>query len=152
MAHHHDQHIPRGVLLAAAGLIVFAIAIAGLTRHGLISRIDSAAPAQTVMSRDLVFVDRQVGGITVLSAASGETLAVIEPGDDGFLRGVLRGLVRERRHRGLGPEKPFRLLRQSDGRLTLVDLATDRRIELVSFGPTNVEAFARFLPTEEQRS
>ena len=152
MAHLHDQQVPRGALIAAAALMLVAIAAAGLTRQGLIARTDPVAPAQIVLSRDLVFVDRRDGGIAVLAAGSGETLELIAPGSDGFVRGVLRGLVRERRQHGFGSEKPFRLLRQSDGRLTLVDLATQRRIELVSFGPTNVKAFARFLPSGEKSS
>ncbi len=151
MAHHHDQHIPRGALIAAAAVVVFAIALAALARQGVIARSEPGAAA-VVEYRDLLFTDRADGGIAVQAATSGATVAVIAPGGDSFLRGVLRGLVRERRQRGLTAEQPFRLLRQGDGRLTLVDLATERRIELVSFGPTNTQAFARFLEIPEDRS
>ncbi len=151
MAHHHDQQVPRGALIAAAALILLAIALAALSRQGFIGRADSLS-APTVVSRDLVFLDRKDGGILVLAAETGETVQSIEPGTNGFLRGVLRGLARERRLGGFDTHKPFRLLRQGDGRLTLVDLATDRHIELVSFGPTNARAFARFLTASEEKS
>ena len=151
MAHHHDQPVPRRALIAAAALILFSIAAVALARQGLLGPAEVAQDTP-VESRDLLFVDRPGGGITVLSAATGETVAVIGSGADGFLRGVMRGLARERRQHGFDAEQPFRLLRQSDGRLTLVDLATERRIELISFGPTNAKAFARFLPSWRQNS
>lgn len=151
MARHHDQQVPRGALIAAAVLIVLAIALAAFARQGLIGRADDLS-APTVEFRDLVFLDRKDGGILVLAADTGETVQAIEPGTNGFLRGVLRGLARERRLGGFDTEKPFRLLRQGDGRLTLLDLATQRHIELVSFGPTNAKAFARFLINGEGKS
>ena len=151
MAHHHDQHVPRGALIAAAGLILFAISAAALARQGLIGPAESAS-TPTVEFRDLLFLDRPDGGVTVLAADTGETVQAIEPGTHGFLRGVLRGLVRERRQGGFDSAEPFRLLRRSDGRLTLHDLATGRQIELVSFGPTNARAFARFLISSEAKS
>lgn len=151
MAHHHDQKVPRAVLFAAAALILLSIALAALSRQGLIVRGEEPA-APTVASRDLVFLDRPDGGIQVLAAETGETVQTLAPGSNGFLRGVLRGLVRERRLGGFEMNRPFRLRRHDDGRLTLIDLATERRIELVSFGPTNARAFARFLAGGEGES
>ena len=72
-------------------------------------------------------------------------LAVLAPGTNGFARGVLRGLARERRRSDIGMEPPFRLARWSDGRLTLEDPTTGRRIELGAFGPTNAEVFAALM-------
>jgi putative photosynthetic complex assembly protein len=66
-------------------------------------------------------------------------------GEQGFLRGALRALSRERRARGLGPEQPFQLIARPDGRLTLVDPVTDQRIDLESFGPINAGKFASLL-------
>ena len=58
----------------------------------------------------------------------------------------MRSLVRERKRQGLGPETPFQLLARADGRLTLLDPSTGRRIDLESFGPTNSAVFQRLLP------
>jgi putative photosynthetic complex assembly protein len=66
-------------------------------------------------------------------------------GEQGFLRGALRALSRERRARGLGSEQPFQLVARPDGRLTLIDPVTDQRIDLESFGPTNAGKFASLL-------
>ena len=43
------------------------------------------------------------------------------------------------------PVRPFRLTRWSDGRLSLDDPATGRRIELDAFGPTNTAVFAHLM-------
>jgi len=70
---------------------------------------------------------------------------VVAPGTNGFLRGTLRGLARERKRQGIGPEAPFRLTAHDDGRLTLADPATGRRVDLESFGPTNAAVFSQLL-------
>jgi putative photosynthetic complex assembly protein len=45
----------------------------------------------------------------------------------------------------MGSEAPFELIAQADGRLTLHDPATGKRVELESFGPTNAANFSRLL-------
>jgi putative photosynthetic complex assembly protein len=76
-------------------------------------------------------------------------VAVLAPGTNGFIRGVLRGLARDRRSRGISQEPAFRLAQWPDGRLSLEDLATGKRIELGSFGATNRAAFAQILASDE---
>ena len=63
-------------------------------------------------------------------------------GEQGFLRGVLRSLMRERRRSGLDLRAPLALLARPDGRLTLSDPSTGQRIDLESFGPSNLAVFA----------
>ena len=60
-------------------------------------------------------------------------------------RGTLRGLARERKRVGGGPEQAFELIAHADGRLTLRDPVTARRIDLASFGPINASGFAELL-------
>jgi putative photosynthetic complex assembly protein len=55
----------------------------------------------------------------------------------------LRTLSRERMRRGLGSGPAFELIGHTDGRLTLNDPATGVRIDLESFGPTNMSSFAQ---------
>jgi len=88
----------------------------------------------------------------VYAASGGDVVEVLEPGTNGFVRGVLRGLARDRKLRGIGPQPPFELTRWTDGRLSLTDTATGREIELDAFGPTNVGAFARLLTAAEGNS
>ena len=51
----------------------------------------------------------------------------------------------ERKRQGIDDVIPFTLIGRADGRLTLLDTATGRRVDLASFGPTNAAVFARIL-------
>jgi len=104
---------------------------------------DQKAAAPT-MQRSLVFQDHQDGGVRVEDGVTGETLTVLH-GEQGFVRGALRALTRERYSRGIGSAAPFELIARVDGRVTLFDPSTGQRVDLESFGPTNVAEFARFL-------
>lgn len=141
--------IPRRALLAGGLALVGTVLAIGAAR---LSGLDTTEPdAVTVVERTLRFVDRPDGGIAVVDARSGRTLDVMQ-GEQGFLRGTLRGMARERRRSGLDDSTPLSLLARADGRLTLVDPATGRRIDLESFGPTNAAVFARWIapPTAQE--
>lgn len=133
---------PRWVLFCAGGLIAFSLIAVGLVRLTGNGPDQRAAAAQA--ERALRFEDRPDGGISVIDGRSGAMLAVLQ-GEQGFVRGALRALTRERHARGIGSEQPFQLIARTDGRLTLSDPATGSRVDLESFGPTNAGAFARFL-------
>jgi len=132
-------------LAAMAALVLSALIGASAVRLAGVSAVQQA-DAATLSTRQLRFEDRPDGGIAVLDAPSGQVLSTVAPGSNGFLRSTMRGLVRERKRQGLGPETPFELLGRADGRLTLVDPGTGRRIDLESFGSTNSAVFAGLLP------
>lgn len=141
-----DYRIPRGVLLGAAALIGFALVSTTAARvSGTGTAEVPAAAGPPAASLDLRFEDRADGGVTVRDAGSGEIVDVLSPGTNGFVRGVMRALARERRAHEIGPSPAFRLSSFEDGRLSLEDPTTGRRIELTAFGPTNRDAFARLL-------
>ncbi|MBL8672024.1 MAG: hypothetical protein JNK11_15295 [Alphaproteobacteria bacterium] len=145
--HFSDRPFPRGALIGAAALIGFALTAAAVGRAagvGTTSLPD--APEQS--ARDLRFADRDDGAVAVYEATSGSLVAVIEPGTNGFARGVLRGLARERKRQDIEAAPPFRLTRWADGRLSIEDPQTGRRIDLGAFGPTNIETFARLMAAE----
>lgn len=129
-----------GALVLVSVLGVAAVRLSGTSPQ-------QQADASTLVTRQLRFEDGADGSIAVRDANSGALLDTIAPGTNGFLRSAMRGLVRERKRQGQGPEQPFQLLGRADGRLTLVDPGTGRRIDLESFGPTNAAVFARLLPT-----
>ena len=134
--------VPREVLIFAAFLI--AITIAGSLAARLSGFGRSAPPAaQAVQSLTLRFDDQQDGAVVVRRAGDGAAIYRMAPETNGFMRGTLRGLVRERRLSGLGDEAPFVLTHWNDGRLSLDDPATGRSISLEAFGETNAGAFAQ---------
>ena len=134
--------VPRGPLLAMGALVLVALAGASAMR---LSGIDIREPdAAAVTTRELRFEDRADGSIAVIDGRSEQLVSTIT-GEAGFVRGTLRGLARERKRSGLGPQQPFELIGRADGRLTLHDPATGRTVDLESFGPTNAGEFARLL-------
>ena len=134
--------IPRRLLLGVGGALgLCVVGVAGMRLAGFSPR-QTDAPA--VRERRLRFVDRTDGGIDVVDADSGAVIDSVH-GEQGFLRGTLRGLARERRRGGLGSDAPLLLVARADGRLTLSDPETGQRIDLESFGPTNAAVYARWL-------
>ena len=134
---------PRIALLVAGVVVALTLGGVGIARW---SGFDGRQPdAQTVNQRALHFKDQADGGIAIVDAASGATLDTVH-GEQGFLRGTLRAVVRERKLRGLVSNEPLQLMSRADGRLTLLDPVTGSRLDLESFGPANAAVFARWLP------
>ncbi len=139
-----DPTLPRGALVGAAVLVLSALVLVTVAR--LIGYGPEQPPASTVVeSYDLRFEDRTDGAVLVYDDASGELAYTVQPGTNGFIRGVLRGLVRDRRADHVGRTPPFRLTRWANGRLSLDDPSTGRHIDLEVFGPSNSGAFADIL-------
>jgi putative photosynthetic complex assembly protein len=143
-----DRPLPRAPLRGAIALALITLATVAFVRVSGIGTASSPLPA-TVAERELRFEDRPTGGVAVYDARDGALIDILAPGGDGFVRGALRSLARERRSHGIGSGPAFRLAAHADGRLTLEDLATGRRIDLAAFGPTNSGAFARFLKARD---
>jgi putative photosynthetic complex assembly protein len=96
-------------------------------------------------SRALLFRDEADGGISVTDAKTRLLVADVRPGTNGFLRGVMRGLARERRRAGFDLSIPFEVARWENGHVTLTDPALGRQVDLAAFGPTNAAVFAEYL-------
>jgi putative photosynthetic complex assembly protein len=140
--------VPRAALIAILLLIGFALSAVFTGRVADIGRV-SMPPSAEVDRVSLRFADRQDGAVEVYKAATDERIAVVEPGTGGFIRGVLRGLVRERKLSGELTRAPFMLRRWADGRLTLEDPQTGRVIDLGAFGVTNAGAFAKLMVSSQ---
>jgi putative photosynthetic complex assembly protein len=143
---HFQEPFPRGVLVGAGILLAVVISLVGAVRLAGGPPDDLGATTQRMALR---FIDRSDGSITVIDADTGREVASVASGDENFLRATLRGLARDRKRSGEGPEAPFVLAVHADGRLTLEDTATGRRIPLDAFGATNTQSFARFLAVAE---
>jgi putative photosynthetic complex assembly protein len=144
MSEAKTQGFPLPVLLGAGAMILISLAVAYGARqaHLAAPKVAQRPPLETI---DVRFEDRPDGAIAVLEATSGREISVVPPRSNGFIRGVMRGMFRGRKLEALGREGSFRLSREADGRLSLVDPQTGRRIDLDSFGPTNSLAFAQLL-------
>jgi putative photosynthetic complex assembly protein len=136
--------LPRGLLVGAGVLVGTALAlviVARLTGY----QPATPAPSTVVQSQELRFEDHSDGAVAIYSSPDNRLVDTLMPGTGGFVRGVLRGLARERRADHIGTQPPLRLTRWADGRLSLDDPSTGRHIDLEVFGPTNAGAFADIL-------
>lgn len=143
-----EAAFPRLPLYAAIAMVAASLLATAVGRYtGVGADLEMTLPeGPPARVREMRFVDRADGGIDILDAAEASAFAALAPGEDGFARATLRGLVRDRKRADIGPDIPFRLSQWSDGRLVLEDPATGRRIDLRAFGATNADAFARLLP------
>lgn len=152
--HDHNEPVPKVPLAMIGGIAILSLLLAASASFGLVARdavpeaSRAAAGTEQVASRSLFFHDASDGGVLISDAATGATVARVEPGTGGFIRSTMRGLVLVRQRSGIGPETPFELTEWSDGGLTLSDPATGARRELVGFGDDNREAFAVLLEGE----
>ena len=156
IVHNHEDMLPKGALITACSLVLFSLAVTTIVRVGNIA--PSASPEALraahhiapVASRSLRFTDRADGAVVITDVTDGRVAGMVEPGTkSGFIRGVMRGLARDRHMRGIGDQPPFTLTLWKDGELSLVDTATGRDLEVSAFGGTNRADFARLLPQGE---
>jgi putative photosynthetic complex assembly protein len=142
------EPFPRGALIAAFSLIGFSLVATTAVRLTRINAppapITASATAPS-LSVDLRFSDEPDGSIQVRDNRTARMVATLQPGTNGFIRGVMRGLARERISRGIGQAPPFRLSQDRSGALWLQDTATGRLIDLESFGTGNRDAFLQLL-------
>ena len=146
------EKFPAWVLWAAGGmagltmLVVFGVRLGVLPARPTApeSRIDRRVVA--AVTRDFRFADRADGALVATDARTNQIALVLEPGSNsGFIRGVMRGLMRERMLNAVPRDGPVTITQWADGALTLKDISTGRVIELGSFGHTNRAAFAQLL-------
>jgi putative photosynthetic complex assembly protein len=142
--HSHDQTVPKGAIWFGAGVIGFTLIAASVVRLGYVPvtaspvAIRTAAHLTPTATRQLSFGDQAGGGLLITDVATGGMVKDIAPGEpSGFIRGLLRGLSRERRMKHVGMAVPYRLESWPNGQLSLTDTGTGRSIELSAFGSTN---------------
>lgn len=152
MSGHMEAPIPKPVLLGVGMIVAVTFLLTGSVALGVMDRPKPASTVRAeqgvaqVAQRTLVFTDREDGALVISDGKGGTAIEVLEPGStEGFIRGVIRSMSRERRMRGVGPEAPYQLILWADGRLSLLDEATGRTVELDSFGADNRATFRALL-------
>ena len=132
----------------AAALIALTVIAVSLVQIG-----DGRAPAADGPSPatvyELSFQDLGADRLAVVDTRAGNTIAFVEPGKDGLVRGALRGLKRARELKGAAVDAPYQLVIWDSGRLTLSDLGIDEHIPIDSFGLTDTGVLAQFLQLQK---
>ena len=138
------QALPHPVRLLGSLVLLVLVAVAWARWSGEPLPVQEDAPV--TWQRSLQFSDAPNGDVLALNPSDGAEVARFA-GEQGFVRGTLRALARERKRRGLGPEAPVQLLAHRDGRLILLDPSTGERIGLEAFGSSNRAVFAALGPS-----
>ena len=106
----------------------------------------AAPPAETPSASLTVrFVDLPNGGLSVVNVATGQEIDRLAEGQNGFLSTMLRVIRRDIERTPAVISMPFRIEMWQGHRITLTDSATERKVDLLAFGPTNAEIFIRWL-------
>ncbi len=152
MSDFRGEKFPRGALYGAAGMIGITIVVVFGIRFGVLPARPTAPELRSehqvaiAVTRDFRFADRADGALVATDAKTNQVALVLEPGSNsGFIRGVMRGLMRERMLHEVPRDGAVSVTQWTDGALTLKDNSTGRIIELGSFGHTNRAAFAQLL-------
>ena len=128
-----------GGLVMAVSLLLVTSARVGLTPH------QSRPVAARVESLDFQ-VRPEAGGLDgVYAASDGRRVAALAARGDDFLPSLVDKLRQERRLLGVRGDAPLRLVSWSDGRVSLLDPATGRELNLESFGSVNEANAARLI-------
>jgi len=137
-----ERRASRFPAIAVALLLIGTFVTIGVSRLQGTTQEVTAEPARKI--RQLRFVDQPDGAVAAIDVSSGQLIQRYE-GEQGFLRGTLRAMARQRKLNGVGAAEPFELILHADGRLTLHDPATGTKIALESFGSRNIGVFAQLL-------
>lgn len=137
------NEVPQAALNFGFLLIITSIIVAAYSSITGEGRTEIPV-SETVEHLDLFFQDRDDGSVDVVSAVEGDVLETLQIDEGGFVRVVMRGMVRERKSRNIGSEVPFRLIKRADGRLMMTDPVLNSQIDLEPFG-SNKNSFGRWL-------
>jgi putative photosynthetic complex assembly protein len=141
--------LPRPIIAGGSFLMVAAVALCAVAHATGVGVTASPAPV-AVASRDLVFTETDDGLLRVAEPGpGGRELSRFEGADGGFIRAMVRGLIRNRTRYGEPAVGAFRVSRDAEGAIWLQDVATRQNVDLRAFGPTQVEAFAQFVPAPD---
>lgn len=136
--------VPRRMVRAMLALVLLVLAlvsVARLTGQPLIS----TPPPGAVTAERLIVLDGDMAGAAQVHTPDGALIADLTPEEGGFISGVHRVLLHERKKHGVAPDAPVLLLQRDTGRLELHDPSTGWRADLMGFGADNARAFARLL-------
>jgi putative photosynthetic complex assembly protein len=141
----HEPVLPRWALLGAGGVILATIVVAAIGGNPI-----TMPPSQPTIARSLIFTDAPDGAVLVTDAATHAGVARLAPGSNGFIRATLRTLAHAGSHETAPvANHPFLITAWRDGRLTLDDPVSGRRLDLEAFGSLNSGAFAALLTAKE---
>ena len=138
----HPGDVPRNVLIVVGFVLLLTMLAAGFGAKDRGHQFPTGTP---VAQRSLMFVDAPDGSVIVNDAASNERIAVLPAKSNAFIRTTMRGIAHAGSHEFAVPNHAILLTLWNDGRLTLDDPLSGRRLDLEAFGKDNAGAYAALL-------
>jgi len=139
------EKIPPILLKAVAGLVLASLVMVTAARIAGLQPAATPDDSVAVVTERMIVIEGTVDGGAHVTGPDGSVIAHLSPEEAGFINGVHRALSRERMLHKIEGNPPVRIVRFADGRLGLRDPATSWRVELISFGDDNRDAFAALL-------
>ncbi|MEO0328208.1 MAG: photosynthetic complex assembly protein PuhC [Pseudomonadota bacterium] len=125
-------------------LLTFVLVVGGV----YFKDTDTAAKETAAqLERTLYFLDGTNGQVVVYDARTRQKLGTFGKGEGAFVRISMRSMMRQRTLKEIDHTHPFRLVKSSNGLLSITDPQSGGHIQINAFGPIAIESFARFLPT-----
>ena len=143
---HHDTDtmVPRVMVRAMFALVMVILVLTTLSV--LMGRPLQSTPPTSALIREVhLHLTSDISGAVTVLDAHGSLIADLSPEDGGFISGVHRVVLFERRKAGLPATGPVTLQAFENGRMAIIDPATGWRADLMGFGADNAAAFARLL-------
>jgi len=148
MKHPQSDMVPRGLVRAMFGLILATLALVSYQALSDRSHVGVLTVAPAEATSIIRMEGTRQGAVTVFDEA-GNVIALSGEDKQGFIGVVWRVLERERARAGLtylpGDTPPVRVVRRTNGNISVEDTVTDWSVDLIGYGVDNIAAFARLV-------
>ncbi|MEM1371559.1 MAG: photosynthetic complex assembly protein PuhC [Pseudomonadota bacterium] len=142
--------ITTGALYAACGIVTFSLIVTTLcATFGWQANIALPGQAETVVPIHIV-IDETDQTIAINDARDATTLASLPLDVNYFTASLKRSLDKRRRYEGITSSAPFELVRWDTGRLSILDPATGKQIQLRAFGKKQHAIFTDIMERASQ--
>lgn len=142
---HAANGLPKGALWGAFALVALTLVLVFADQASDAVRGEQTTTAPESVHHLVFAIDGEDGPITVTRADDGSELTVLAAEDSRFLRTVVSSLVDKRLRADIPADRPFDLIRWSDGTMILADPVNGQYMPLNGFGADNERAFRRLL-------
>ncbi len=142
-----DRMVPVAMVRALFALVLLVLA---MVSYSVLSGrpLESTPPVSPVKREALFYLGSDMSGAVTVLDANGTLVADLSPDDGGFISGVHRVILFERRKVGHAPDGPVLVQAYENGRMAILDPTTGWRADLMGFGADNAAAFAKLLAAQ----
>ncbi|MBZ8119153.1 photosynthetic complex assembly protein [Roseovarius sp. LXJ103] len=142
------EMVPKFLVRAMFGLILGTLALVSYQAISDRSHAGVLTVAPEAASSLIRMEGTREGAVTVYNAG-GDVIARSGEDKQGFIGVIWRVLARERALAGVadtpGDTPPVRVLRRTNGNISVEDTVTDWSVDLIGYGKDNIAAFARLV-------